>query len=150
MHARIPHDPLPPSYPQMAARDSGSGALEAYMHSGKLLALDLLVAVLSNPLHDWDHLRPEFAAELRHPLCLALLRNCMSQHDQVRGRVCAVCCVLCALHAVPAVRLYACLSLCCVCICACGCVGVCGGLVLGGLGEAWGSWVRGCVEARPS
>ena len=53
------------------------------MQQGKLLALDLLVRVLTNPMHDWGHaMRPEFAAELRQPLCLLLLRNCMSPTDQ--------------------------------------------------------------------
>ena len=53
------------------------------MHKGKLLALDLLLRVLSNPMHDWAHVRPLFAGELRQPLCVALLRNCMSPYDQV-------------------------------------------------------------------
>lgn len=53
------------------------------MHKGKLLSLDLLLRVLSNPMHDWSHVRPVFAAELRQPLCVALLRNCMSPYDQV-------------------------------------------------------------------
>lgn len=30
---------------------------------GKLLALDLLVRVLTNPMHDWGHMRPEFAGK---------------------------------------------------------------------------------------
>lgn len=30
-----------------------------------------------------SHVRPVFAAELRQPLCVALLRNCMSPYDQV-------------------------------------------------------------------
>lgn len=52
--------PLPSSM-QMAARETGFGAVEGYMHQGKLLALDLLVRVLTNPMHDWTHMRPEFA-----------------------------------------------------------------------------------------
>ena len=47
----------------MAARETGFGAVESYMHQGKLLALDLLVRVLTNPMHDWSHMRPEFAGE---------------------------------------------------------------------------------------
>ena len=47
----------------MAARETGFGAVESYMHQGKLLALDLLVRVLTNPMHDWGHMRPEFAGE---------------------------------------------------------------------------------------
>ena len=35
---------------QMAARETGFGAVEAYMHQGKLLALDLVVKLLENPL----------------------------------------------------------------------------------------------------
>lgn len=38
------------------------------MHQGKLLALDLLVRVLTNPMHDWSHMRPEFAGERAAPL----------------------------------------------------------------------------------
>jgi hypothetical protein len=60
---------------QLAARDAGPGGSESYMQAGKLLALDLLVKVLSNPAHDWGQLRPEFAAQLRQPLCLVMLRN---------------------------------------------------------------------------
>ncbi len=136
---------------QMAARESSFGAAEAYMHQGKLLALDLLARVLGNPMHDWSQVRrgmndgvqphpntkfrnmknkideviaytlmqpldfehqstssfvkgteqaccevvdcfrlhpqvrPEFAAELRQPLCLALLRNCLSPFDAAYG-----------------------------------------------------------------
>lgn len=36
--------------PQMASRETGFGAVEAYMHQGKLLALDLVVRLLENPL----------------------------------------------------------------------------------------------------
>lgn len=38
---------------QMAARETGFGAVEAYMHQGKLLALDLVVRLLENPLQAW-------------------------------------------------------------------------------------------------
>ncbi len=44
---------------QMAARETGIGAVEQYMHAGKLLALDLLVQVLDNPTHNWSSVRPE-------------------------------------------------------------------------------------------
>lgn len=54
---------------------------EAHIHTGKLLALDILVKVLTNPMHDWLHMRPVFTTQLRQPLCLALLRNCSSQQD---------------------------------------------------------------------
>ena len=46
-------------YTQMAARETGFGAVEQYMHAGKLLALELLVRVLENPHHHWSALRPE-------------------------------------------------------------------------------------------
>ena len=39
-----------PALLQMAARETGFGAVEAYMHQGKLLALDLVVRLLENPL----------------------------------------------------------------------------------------------------
>jgi len=44
---------------QMAARETGFGAVEQYMHAGKLLALELTVRVLENPHHHWSALRPE-------------------------------------------------------------------------------------------
>lgn len=47
---------------QMAARETGFGAVEQYMHAGKLLALELLVRVLENPHHHWSALRPEVTA----------------------------------------------------------------------------------------
>ena len=56
-----PLSPAPTAARQMAARETGFGAVEGYMHQGKLLALDLLVRVLTNPMHDWAHMRPEFA-----------------------------------------------------------------------------------------
>ncbi len=44
---------------QMAARETGFGAVEQYLHAGKLLALELLVKILQNPHHHWSALRPE-------------------------------------------------------------------------------------------
>jgi len=44
---------------QMAARETGIGAVETFMHAGKLLALDLLVKVLENQGHTWSHVRQE-------------------------------------------------------------------------------------------
>ena len=44
---------------QMAARETGFGQVEQYMHAGKLLALELLVRVFENPHHHWSTLRPE-------------------------------------------------------------------------------------------
>ena len=43
----------------MAARETGFGAVEQYLHAGKLLALELLVRILENPHHHWSALRPE-------------------------------------------------------------------------------------------
>ncbi|DBA73285.1 hypothetical protein WJX77_003623 [Trebouxia sp. C0004] len=67
---------------KMAARETGIGAVETFMHAGKLLALDLLVKVLEHQGHTWSHVRQEFCEQLRQPLCLALLRNCMSPYDE--------------------------------------------------------------------
>ena len=53
----------------MAARETGFGAVEQYMHAGKLLALELLVRVFENPHHHWTSLRPE-ARCLRSSPCL--------------------------------------------------------------------------------
>ena len=69
-----------PSF-QMAARETGIGAGETYMHVGKLLALEMLVRVITNPAHDWSQVRREFSQQLREPLSLALVRNCMSPYD---------------------------------------------------------------------
>ncbi len=35
---------------QLAARETGLGVVEAYLHAGKLLALELVVQLLENPL----------------------------------------------------------------------------------------------------
>ena len=43
---------------QMAARDTGLGAVEQFMHQGKLLALDLLTHVFNDPGHNWALSRP--------------------------------------------------------------------------------------------
>jgi len=65
------------SMSKLAARDGGSGAnTEDFTYKGKMLALELLVAVMTNPTHDWSHIRQEFALQLRQPLCLAVLKNC--------------------------------------------------------------------------
>ena len=48
----------------MAARETGFGAVEQYMHAGKLLALELLVRAFENPHHHWTALRPEVRAWL--------------------------------------------------------------------------------------
>ena len=44
---------------QMAARDTGYGAVEQFMHQGKLLALDLLTHVFQDPGHNWSLTRPQ-------------------------------------------------------------------------------------------
>ncbi|KFM27432.1 Brefeldin A-inhibited guanine nucleotide-exchange protein 2 [Auxenochlorella protothecoides] len=64
---------------KLGARETSWGAVETVLHEGKLLALELLTRVLCDPLHDWLGVRPEFAGELRAPLCLVLLRNCMPE-----------------------------------------------------------------------
>lgn len=40
-----------------------------------MLAL-LHAQVLSNPMHNWEHVPEAFCRQLRQPLCMALLRNC--------------------------------------------------------------------------
>ena len=54
----------------MAARETGFGAVEQYMHAGKLLALELLVRVFENPHHHWTALRPQARAWLLLGFCL--------------------------------------------------------------------------------
>ena len=51
---------------QMAARDTGVGAVETLLHQGKLLALDLLVKVFENPLHTWQNVRPQVSPQFKH------------------------------------------------------------------------------------
>jgi len=86
---------------KLAARETGIGAGETYMHVGKLLALDMLVKVLTNPINDWSQVRRDFSHQLRHPLCLALLRNCMSPYNQA---VDAAVSMLTAIVASPRLR----------------------------------------------
>lgn len=62
------------SMSKLAARDPQSG--DVYGQKGKLFALELLVSVLTNPMHDWSHTRVVFATELRQPLCMAIIKNC--------------------------------------------------------------------------
>ena len=81
----------------MASRETGAGAAGTYFHSGKLLALDTIVKVFQDPMHDWDHIRPELAVHLRRPLCLAILRNCKSPYEKaVVGSVKILCSMLSA------------------------------------------------------
>ncbi|KAK9788000.1 hypothetical protein WJX73_004027 [Symbiochloris irregularis] len=80
---------------KMAARDTGLGAVEQYMHQGKLLALDLLYRVLSDPHHSWSHARPQFCEQLCQALCGAMLRNAVSVYDEAhRASVRLLACVL--------------------------------------------------------
>ena len=81
---------------KMASRETGAGAVSGtYYHAGKLLALDTIVKVFKNPMHDWDHIRPELAVHLRQPLCLTILRNCKSPYDAaVNGSVDILCSIL--------------------------------------------------------
>jgi len=86
---------------KLAARETGIGAGETYMHVGKLLALGMLVKILANPINDWSQVRREFSHQLRQPLCLALLRNCMSPYNQA---VDAAVSILTAIVASPRLR----------------------------------------------
>lgn len=47
--------------------------------------LALLVQVLSNPMHNWDHVPESFCRQLRQPLCMALLRNCATPDSAAYG-----------------------------------------------------------------
>lgn len=79
----------------MASRETGPGAAGTYYHSGKLIALDTVVRVLTNPMHDWDYIRPELAIHLREALCLTILRNCKSPYaSAVSSAVKLLCAVM--------------------------------------------------------
>lgn len=81
----------------MASRETGVGAAGTYFHTGKLLALDTIAKVLTNPIHDWDNMRSELAVQLRQPLCLTILRNCKSPYPEaVAASVKVLCCVMSA------------------------------------------------------
>eukprot|EP00889_Picochlorum_renovo_P005376 jgi/Picre1/32406/NNA_007752.t1 len=80
---------------KMASRETGSGAAGTYYHTGKLFALDTVVKVLTNPMHEWDYIRIELAIQLRQPLCLAILRNCKSPYESaIAGSVNILCAIL--------------------------------------------------------
>ena len=82
---------------KMASRETGVGAAGTYFHTGKLLALDTIAKVLTNPMHDWDNMRSELAVQLRQPLCLTILRNCKSPYPEaVAASVRVLCCVMSA------------------------------------------------------
>ena len=53
----------------MAARETGIGHVEDYMHAGKLLSLDLLVKVLEDKSHNWSHVRTEVFAKPTAYMC---------------------------------------------------------------------------------
>ncbi|GIL43151.1 hypothetical protein Vafri_977, partial [Volvox africanus] len=61
---------------RLASREGGVTEVDKYLAAGKLLALELVVKVLQNPIHCWDNVRDEFVRHLHRPLCLMLLRNC--------------------------------------------------------------------------
>mmetsp|Transcript_13201 Transcript_13201/g.37209 ORF Transcript_13201/g.37209 Transcript_13201/m.37209 type:complete len:2067 (+) Transcript_13201:204-6404(+) len=64
---------------KLAAREGTSNdQKEVYLHQGKLLALDMLVACISSPVHQWTAVRPQFVSQLRQALCVTLLRNSTS------------------------------------------------------------------------
>ena len=76
-----------PGYLQMAARETGIGAVESYMHAGKLLALELLVTVLQNKSQDWGNVRTEVRAQ-SCPAGYARLCCFRSLHQLVVHRIC--------------------------------------------------------------
>lgn len=41
--------------------------------------------VLSNPMHNWEHVPESFCRQLRQPLCMALLRNCATPDSAAYG-----------------------------------------------------------------
>eukprot|EP00198_Chlamydomonas_reinhardtii_P013970 XP_001703307.1 SEC7/BIG-like ARF-GEF [Chlamydomonas reinhardtii] len=61
---------------RLASREAGVTDIDKYLAAGKLLALELVVKVIQNPMHNWENVREEFARHMHQPLCLALLRNC--------------------------------------------------------------------------
>ncbi|GFR41199.1 hypothetical protein Agub_g1869, partial [Astrephomene gubernaculifera] len=64
------------SFCRLASREAGVTEIDKYLTAGKLLALELVVKVLQNPIHHgWENVREEFVRPLHQPLCLALLRN---------------------------------------------------------------------------
>ena len=73
----------------MAARDTGMGAVEQFMHQGKLLALDLLTHVFNDPGHNWTLSRPLVrAASCR---IVAHQMKCSSQFSLLQS-LCDMCC----------------------------------------------------------
>ena len=60
---------------QMAARDTGFGAVEGLLHEGKLLALDLLYHILENPLHSWNNVRAEVGCSLSEEMASSCSSN---------------------------------------------------------------------------
>jgi len=72
----------------MAARETGFGAVEQFMHAGKLLALELLVRALESPHHHWPSLRPEARGAPARP---AAACPCRTGWAPVR-RPAAACC----------------------------------------------------------
>lgn len=66
---------------RIAGRELKSASAEPYLQNGKLLALEVLVGMMTHPSHDWSQARHEFTSQLRQPLCLALLRNCIGPSD---------------------------------------------------------------------
>jgi hypothetical protein len=61
-----------------------------------LLALDLLSQVLASPSLEWAQTRPEFAAQLRQPLALVLLRNCLAPADAAAAAAVRILCAVLA------------------------------------------------------
>ena len=78
---------------QMAARETGIGAVETYMHAGKLLALELLVKVLENQSHSWSHVRPEVLTQCQILILVfwPLHRQSARSHSGCCIEVCCGC-----------------------------------------------------------
>jgi len=83
---------LTPTAAQMAARETGFGAVEQFMHAGKLLALELLVRALESPHHHWPSLRPEARGALARPAAGQAGRQCFDRQWYGAEQRCRGCC----------------------------------------------------------
>ena len=79
----------------MAARETGIGAVETFMHAGKLLALDLLVKVLEHQGHTWSHVRQEVRlVDLGKNVQICLLFHFYFSKQTFPCCISSFCCVL--------------------------------------------------------
>ena len=78
----------------MAARETGFGAVEQFMHAGKLLALELLVRALESPHHHWPSLRPEARGAPARPAAATgqAGRQCGDRQRRAAETRCRGCC----------------------------------------------------------